>query len=71
MRVVDQIKVDQTTGETKYWVQDLRLSDSRVYLDLDAVQKYKKTESMIGNAVASVLAVAGMVSLLLAFGKKS
>jgi len=39
MRVVKDIKVNQSTGETKYWVQEIRASGSRIYLDLESVQE--------------------------------
>jgi hypothetical protein len=71
MRVVDEIKVNQSTGETKYWVQDIRVSESRIYLDLQAVQEYRGWERAAGIAIAIGLVLAALVVLWRAFGRKS
>lgn len=67
LRVVDEIKRNRSTGETKYWVQDVRLSDTRVYLDLNAVQEYRKGERVVGIAIAAVLAAVAARALWKAF----
>jgi type IV pilus assembly protein PilA len=71
MRVVDDVKVNQSTGETKYWVQDIRVSESRIYLDLQAVQEHRNWERIAGVGIAFALVSAALVVLWRAFGRKT
>lgn len=62
LRVVNEVKLDRTTGEIKYWVEDLR-TDDRVYLDLEDIQEQRHTERIAGIAILIACAAGAAFAL--------
>lgn len=62
VRVLDELKLNRTTGEIKYWVQDVRHNE-RVYLDLEQVQEHRRMERLAGIAILIACTVGAAFAL--------